>query len=184
MPRDDDGLGVVQKSIQHRGGDGAVVVKDRGLLLEGLVGGQHDGALFAAPADDLEEEIGTVLVAGKIANLVQCQELRPQIGFGLAFEQAAFLRGRKVVDDADGVGEEHGRALLTGRVAQSGGEVGFSETDISQEHDVGLLLEELHPEEVLHRQAVDFLGPVAAELFQRFEDRKGEVTSMVELPHE
>jgi len=62
--------------------------------------------------------------------------------------------------------------LLTGRVAQGGGQVGFSEAHISQEHDVGFLFEELHAEEVLHRHAVDFLGPVPAELFQRFEHRE------------
>jgi hypothetical protein len=39
---DDDGLSVVQP-VQNCRGDGAVVVEDRGPLLEGLVGRQDDG---------------------------------------------------------------------------------------------------------------------------------------------
>jgi hypothetical protein len=36
-------------------------------LLEGLVGGQHNGAAFVALADDLEEKVCAVLVDGQIA---------------------------------------------------------------------------------------------------------------------
>jgi len=35
----DDGFGMMQEAVEHRGGNGAVVVEDRGPLLEGLVGG-------------------------------------------------------------------------------------------------------------------------------------------------
>ena len=62
--------------------------------------------------------------------------------------------------------------MLTSRVAQGGGQVGFAQTDVSEEDDVSFVLEELQPEEVLHRHAVDFLGPVPAELFQRFDHRE------------
>jgi hypothetical protein len=36
---DNDGFGMMQEAVEHRGGNGAVVVEDRGPLLEGLVGG-------------------------------------------------------------------------------------------------------------------------------------------------
>ncbi len=70
---DDDGFGVVEEAVEDGGGDGAVVVEDGGPLLEGLVGGEDDGAAFVALADDLEEEVGAVLVDGQIANLVEDQ---------------------------------------------------------------------------------------------------------------
>ena len=36
---DDDGVGMMQQPIQDRGGQGAIMVEDRGPLLEGAVGG-------------------------------------------------------------------------------------------------------------------------------------------------
>ena len=71
---DDDRLGVMEEAVQNGGGEGAVVVEDPGPLFEGLVGGQHDGAAFVALADDLEEQIGAVLVDGQVAEFVQDQQ--------------------------------------------------------------------------------------------------------------
>ena len=61
-------------------------------------------------------------------------------------------------------------ALLAGGVAQGGGEMGFAEADAAQEDDVGFFLDELEAEEVLDLEAVDFLGPVPAELFEGLDD--------------
>jgi hypothetical protein len=47
---DDDGFGMMQEAVEHRRGNGAVVVEDRGPLLEGLVGGQEAGALESVEA--------------------------------------------------------------------------------------------------------------------------------------
>ena len=169
---DDDGLGVMQEAVQDGGGDGAVVVEHRGPLLEGFVGRQNNRTPFVALADDLEEEVGPVLIDRQIPELVQEQKFRGQIALELAFEQAAFLGGSQVVDDADGVGKEDGVAFLAGRVAQGGGQMGFAQADIAQQHDVGFVREELEAKEVLDRQPVDFLGPVPAELFEGFEHRE------------
>src|ERR1051326_667636 len=67
---DQDGFGVVEEAVEHGGGDGAVIVEDGGPLLEGFVGGQHDGTPFITLADDLEEQIGTVLVNRQVADFV------------------------------------------------------------------------------------------------------------------
>ena len=89
-----------------------------------------------------------------------------------ALRRLAGLCGGQGVDDIDGGGEEDGFALETGGIAESRGEMGLSETDAAQEDDIGLVLEELQAEEVLHGCSVDFLGPVPAELVQGFEDRE------------
>ncbi len=62
---DDNGLGMVEEAVQDGRGDGAVIVENGGPLLEGLVGGQNDGAALVTAADDLKEEVGAVLVDGK-----------------------------------------------------------------------------------------------------------------------
>lgn len=72
---DDDGFSVVEEAIQHGGSDGAVVVEDGGPLLEGFIGGQDERAAFVALADDLKEQVGSVLVNGQIAHFVQDEQL-------------------------------------------------------------------------------------------------------------
>ena len=77
-----------------------------------------------------------------------------------------------MVDDVDGVGEENRVAFQASGVAQCGGQVGFAQADGPQKDDIGFLCQELQPEEVLDLEAIDFLGPVPAELFEGFDDRK------------
>ena len=55
---------MMEESVKDGGGDGAVVVEDGGPLFEGFVGGEDDGTAFVALADDLEEEVGPMLVDG------------------------------------------------------------------------------------------------------------------------
>ena len=43
------------------------------VLFEGFVGGKYDRTAFVALTDDLEEQVGSALVDGKIANLVEEQ---------------------------------------------------------------------------------------------------------------
>ena len=120
---------MVEEAVEDGAGDGAVVVEDAGPLLEGLVGGHDEGTTFVALADDLEEEVGTVLVDGEIANLVQEEDVGAEVFAELAFEEAALLSSGEVVDDANGIGEENRVSLLAGGVAERGGEVGLADTD-------------------------------------------------------
>ena len=62
---------MVEKAIEDGGGDGAVAVEDCRPLLEGFVGGEHDGAALVALADDLEEQVRAALIDGKITELVE-----------------------------------------------------------------------------------------------------------------
>ena len=59
----------MQESVQNRRGQSAVIVEDAAPLFEGFVGGQHDGAALVALADDLEEEVGAMLVDGQVTSL-------------------------------------------------------------------------------------------------------------------
>ena len=62
---DDDGVRMMQQPIQDCGGQGAVMVEDRGPLLKSTVGGNDDRPLFIAQADHLEEQVGARLVNGE-----------------------------------------------------------------------------------------------------------------------
>ena len=169
---DDDRLGVMKEPVQNRRREGAVIVEDAGPLFERLVGGQHDGAALVALADDLEKQIGAVLVDGQVADLIQNQKPWPEVLPQFALKIAPFLRGAQLIDDIDGVGKEHRVALQTGGIAQGGGQVGFTQADGAQEDGVGVVFQELQTEKVLHLELVDFLGPVPAELFEGFDDRE------------
>jgi len=57
LPFDDHGFSVVQESVEHGAGQGAVVVEDFGPAFIRLVGGQQDGSPLVTLADDLEEQI-------------------------------------------------------------------------------------------------------------------------------
>src|ERR1700675_1898724 len=148
---------MVEEAVEDGGGDGGVPVEDGCPLLEGFVGGQDYGSAFVARADDLEEEVGSVLVDGEVADLVEDQERWAEVFAQLGFEGAFGLGGAQGVDDVDGVGEENAHALLAGGITERGGEVGFAEADEPQEDDVGFVVDELEPEEILDLETVDFL---------------------------
>ncbi len=118
---DEDGFGVVEEAVEDGGGDGGVAVEDGGPLFEGFVGGEDDGALFVAGADDLEEEVGAALVDGEVADFIQDEELGFEVATQFGLECAFELGGGEGVDDVDGVGKEDGVTFLTRGVAQGAG---------------------------------------------------------------
>ena len=66
---DVDGDGVMQYAIEDRGGDHAVT-EYLAPAAEALVGGQDQRASLVAPADELEEQVGTGLVDRQVADLI------------------------------------------------------------------------------------------------------------------
>ena len=83
---DEDGFSVVQEAIENGGGEGAVVVEDFGPVFVGSVGGDDHGALLVAKADDLEEEIGAMLVDGQKTQLVANEQRGCEVFLELGFE--------------------------------------------------------------------------------------------------
>jgi len=92
--------------------------------------------------------------------------------FEFEFEAVGRVCGRQGVDGIDGGGEEDGFSLRQAGITKSRGEMGFSEADAAQEDDIGLIIEELQAEEVLHGSAVDRFRVIPAELVQGFYDRE------------
>jgi len=85
----------MQQPIQDGRGQGAVMVEDRGPLLEGTVRGDNNRPLFIAQTDDLEEQIGSGLVNRKVAQLVEDEQRGFGVCFEFRFETASTLCGYK-----------------------------------------------------------------------------------------
>ena len=64
---DDHRFCMVKEAVEECGGEGAIVVEDFSPVFEHAVGGDDEGALFVAGADDLEQQIGAGFVNGQIA---------------------------------------------------------------------------------------------------------------------
>jgi hypothetical protein len=62
-------------------------------LFEGFVGGQHDGAPLVALADDLEEQVGAVLVYRKISAAATVAALTKSLSACRIPRSARFLNG-------------------------------------------------------------------------------------------
>jgi hypothetical protein len=64
---------VVQKTVQQGASHGGVTGEDTGPVLEGDIGGDDNGAMLVAFGDDLEQQLSTSLVRGKVSQLVNNQ---------------------------------------------------------------------------------------------------------------
>ena len=58
---------------------------------EGQIGGQHDRPPLVATADDLEEQVGGVIVVGEIADLVDAEHVRARVVLKPPLERARRL---------------------------------------------------------------------------------------------
>ncbi len=66
---DGNNLRVVYQPI-HQGDDAGGVGKDFAPLLEGAIGSDQGRALFIAPGDDLEQQVGVTVGVGEIAYFI------------------------------------------------------------------------------------------------------------------
>lgn len=139
---DEDGLGMVEQTVEQRQGQRGVVVEDIRPVLVGPIGRYGERAALVALADDLEQKIGAELVDGQIAQLVQQKQRGFQIAAERLLQAAGALRGGKRVDEIDGGGEQHRIAALAGGAAQRHTQVRLAQANPSDEDDVGFVLDE------------------------------------------
>src|SRR5215472_11920205 len=109
----------MEDAIEDGGGQGAVVVEDLRPVFVGAVGGDHHRGALVALADDLEQQVGAVLIDREVAELVDNQHGGLEVTLELALEAASGLGRRKSVDDIYGGGEQHRVSIQAGGVAES-----------------------------------------------------------------
>ena len=85
---DVDDLAVVQQPVDEGGGHD-LVAEYAAPVLEALVGGEHGRGAFVAGVDELEEEHGSVLGDGQVADLVDHE----QCGMGEDTQPAGEIAG-------------------------------------------------------------------------------------------
>ncbi len=163
---------MMEQPIQERRREGTVVVEDFRPMLVGTVAGDDQGATLIAFADDLEEQIGTVLVDGKVAKFVDHEQSRLQILAQFTLEAALRLGGGERVDDIDGGGEQHRVAAQARGVRQRDREMTFAQADVGNEDHVALVLDEAQSEEILNLGSVDFSRPAPLERIEGLDHRK------------
>jgi len=61
---------MVQEAIEQGRSQGSVIVEDLGPVFKGAIGGDNDGALFVALADDLEQQVGAGLIDRQVSQFV------------------------------------------------------------------------------------------------------------------
>jgi hypothetical protein len=76
------------------------------------------------------------------------------------------LGGAQIVDDIHGKSVEDRVTRDAGGVGQSNRQMGLSKSDAAAEHDAGVRLQEVQPEEMLHLDTINLLGPTPLELFE------------------
>ena len=128
--------------------------------------------MLVAVADEREQAVGAELVYGQVAQFIDAQYLGFDVVVQHALDAATGLRSDRCVDDVDGAGEQYRVASQAGRVTQRRHQMALAQSGARDEHDVGVLLDEVQVKQVLDEQSVDLGGPVPVELIKRLEHRE------------
>ncbi len=102
---DKDRLGMMEQAVQDGGGEDAVVVEDFRPLFEGPVGGDNHGPSLVAVADDLKEQVGSRFIDGQVSQLVEDEQVRPEIFFEFHLKPSGVLSGTEGIDHIDSGGK-------------------------------------------------------------------------------
>jgi hypothetical protein len=111
----------MQQPIQDGCRQGAIVVKYLGPVLECAVRGNHGGALLIAQADHLKQQVGSGLVNGEVAELIQDEQGRLGVFLELCLESPGDLGLGQCIDHINSAGKKDSMALETSGVAQGRG---------------------------------------------------------------
>ena len=110
---------VMQDTVQDGGGNGDVS-EDLSPLGEGLVGSKDGGGLLITPGDELEEQVRTLNVHGKIADFINDEHLIPGQDFEFV-RQAVFEMGLfQLLDELVAIDIVGGKPVLRGHKAKGG----------------------------------------------------------------
>jgi len=99
-------------------------------------------------ADDLEKEVGSIGAEGQVAEFVADKQVRALIIVKLFKQGVIGLCGAEVVDHVDGGGEQRLDIGVAGGIGKGLGKKGFAGAGVSNEDDIGVLLDEVEVEEI------------------------------------
>ncbi len=120
----------------------------------------------------MEEQIGSGFIDGHVAKLIDGEELRFEEGLDFGFEPVGALGGQEGIDQINGSDPADGIALLAGVMAQSKGQVGFTEADVAEEEDITVLRKPVQMEDMLDLGAIDLFWPGPIKIIYGFNKRE------------
>ena len=134
-PFEGEDVGVVDDAVDHGCCDD-LVSEDAAPAGEGQVAGEHQAGVFVAGADELEEQVRSVLFEGQVADLVDDDEsVAAQLGqFG--GEPSGAVGVGQAGDPVGGGGEQDPVSVAAGGHAEGDRQMGLSGAGWSEEDNI------------------------------------------------
>src|SRR5215207_1581964 len=171
---DEGDVSVVCEAVDE-GDDAGGVGEDGAPVLEGEIGGDDEGSVpFVAAVDDLEEEVGGVIVVGEVADLVDAE----QVGSSVGGDLSASLLWRVAVDVVEQLGggaEEDRVAFEDGLFGDVLGEQCLADAVWSEQDEVSALAQEVQVQGAFDEGPVDLAGPAPVEVCDGLEGAESAV---------
>jgi len=157
----------MQEPIQQRDNAGGVG-EDLVPFLERSIGGENDRFALVAAVDNLVKQIGGLVVEGKIADLINTQQVR--IGIGTEPAAAAFGRlALQILQQQRSGPEQHGVTSQHGGVTDIFGDQCFAQTIAADQHQIPGFGKKVQRERPFHDITVDPGGPGPIEIRHELE---------------
>src|SRR4051794_21549685 len=164
-------LGVVDESVDHRGGDD-VVAEDLAPARERLVGGDDQARALVAAADEHEHQVGGLGVKRDVADLVDDQQRDPLQPIELGVEAAVALRVGQQRNPFAGGAKGDAVAGQTGADPDRDRQMALAGAGRAEQNDVLLAVEEVELAEVQDRLAPQRALEGEVELLERLARRE------------
>lgn len=164
---DGGGIGVMGEAIK-KSGDAGGIGKDLIPFLEGAIGGDDDGTAFIATIDDFVQEVGGVVIIGKIGEFVDDEQLWAYIGLKPSAPERRGI-ALEMLNDIGSGAEQDGMADKDSTVGDVPCDHGFAEAVATDEDEIACLTDEVKREGLFDNDAIDLSGPVPVEIGHGFE---------------
>ena len=139
---------------------------------EALVGGDDERDLFIKFADHVEKEIGLPLLDGRVADLVDDNEVRLHDSPNPVFRRLLHLRGLEKLDEVGDALETDLVPFFHGCPSEGDGQVGFPDARRPEEEQVFLGVDPTAIEKVDRLRFADPLDPSEIKILQPLMDRE------------
>lgn len=149
-----DDVAVVGKAVEERGGHLGIPEDARPFAEREVRGDDDRGALIEA-ADEVEEQLPTGLCEGKVAELVEDQEVEAAEEIGGAALAVGSGFGVELVDQVHDVEEPAAGAVAEAGPSDRDGKVRLPRSGAPDQHHVALLLEEGAAGQIAYQRLVD-----------------------------
>ncbi len=122
---------------------------------ERKIGGDDDGGALVEPADEVEQELAARLGEGKIAQLVENDEVHAGQMLGEPALSSVAGLGLEPVDEIDDVVEAAAGTIADTASGDSDGQMGLAGTGAADQNDIALLGDEAAAGEIIDEGLVD-----------------------------